>query len=144
MAILFMRIDSFLCLYQGFGFSHEEYGTSSQWDVPNCLHSHLKTIELKGNWEDYVEKVSYFLKNAKVLEKMTVKADSNEAFKNIMINCEDLLNPRRGSMVYSDRIIVISFVQRFCLLGRTYGLTKSYNMQVICFYHVIFTLNTND
>lgn len=57
-----------------------------------------------------MEKVSYFLKNAKVLEKMTVKADSNEAFKNIMINCEDLLNPRRGSMVYSDRIIVISFV----------------------------------
>lgn len=57
-----------------------------------------------------MEKICYFLKNANVLEKMTIQTHRNVAFKKIMINCDDLVKRRRGSMVFSNGTSVISFV----------------------------------
>ncbi|KAM7461586.1 hypothetical protein LguiA_029707 [Lonicera macranthoides] len=60
-------------IFKGFSFSHQARGN---WvlDVPSCLVSHLKTKKIRGFLGRYeAMKVSYFLKNAKVLEKMTIE-----------------------------------------------------------------------
>jgi len=63
----------FFFIYQGFDFSLGGRVTPWEWDVPNCFISHLKTIEIKGDiCGTGVEMLRYFLKNAKVLEKLVI------------------------------------------------------------------------
>ena len=45
-----------------------------EWYVPDCLRSHLKTIEITGlGSNNGVEQLRYFVENAKVLEKTIIK-----------------------------------------------------------------------
>ncbi|KAM7515385.1 hypothetical protein LguiA_004968 [Lonicera macranthoides] len=98
--------------FEGFIFSYKEQGTPLESDVvPNCLTSHLKTIEISGgSLEGICEMVRYFLKNAKVLKELTIKTYYYEDLKKLKIDCEDIFKHRRGSMTWSDGKLAISFV----------------------------------
>ncbi|KAM7515380.1 hypothetical protein LguiA_004963 [Lonicera macranthoides] len=101
-----------LDIEDGFIFSYKEQGTPLESDVvPNCLTSHLKTIEISGgSLEGICEMVRYFLKNAKVLKELTIKTYYYEDLKKLKIDCEDIFKHRRGSMTWSDGKLAISFV----------------------------------
>ena len=79
----------------------KEFGTS-QWDVPSCLLSHLKTIIIRVDMEECVQMISYFLKNAKVLEKMTINCLGEEDVK-LLLNEE--LSMSRGSIACQVEIL---------------------------------------
>ncbi|KAM7519210.1 hypothetical protein LguiB_018172 [Lonicera macranthoides] len=77
-------------------------------NVPSCLLSHLKTIEIMGDIsEGDVEMVQYFLENAKVLEKMTL---SNTSLERKLQIYEKLLELSKCSISSTYGDLVISFV----------------------------------
>ncbi|KAI8000229.1 F-box/FBD/LRR-repeat protein [Camellia lanceoleosa] len=64
--------------------------------VPYCLLSHLKVIEIDNfrGWENDLLLVEYFLKNAKVLNKMAIKHQNSYSFVNVEVLKRITMFPR--------------------------------------------------